>query len=108
MPQDAWDEFNEITTRLEALEQELAMGGAADADNTRLLDEIRRVSARRETLLAGLWDATDSVAPKASTGMDRPVETAPTRRYSRGAGGHTQRQGAGDSAARRRRLGASY
>lgn len=97
MALDAWEEFNEITAKLESLEQELARCDATSGDNTPLLDEIRKVSARRETLLAALWETTDTVVRKAGSWTPSSLETAPARRYMRAAA---------DS--RRRRIAASY
>lgn len=57
------DELSQITARLDALERELAMCGASD-DTTQLRHQIREVSARRESLLVGLWETTNIVVLK--------------------------------------------
>ena len=104
MAKSGWEEFNEVTTRLEALEQKLAVSG----NDAALSDEIRKVSARREMLLTALWETTDMVVKKGSSWTDSPAETAPARRYSREAGEPLQRRTASVDDARRRRLGRSY
>jgi hypothetical protein len=71
MAKDPWNEYSDLTIRLGWLERELTSAATSAEDKIELADEIERVSACRDDLVARLSETTSEVLLRRQPSADK-------------------------------------